>query len=232
MPRPPLLRGLIAVRVPVLLALAGLGSCTPGSVSWHQAKEFDGKHFFLACNVRAEKGSIHDGMYYDTVLLPVGSAVVIRRHVPMAYMTRGDKDPAAAIASGPMVVLGDQQYGIRHIYGRDQQTAADFIRTFAAEEDPTPRLESFPADIQRAIRDAKVMRGMDREQVMMALCRPPAHMTPSLEARSWTYWRSSFDRYYVVFGDDGKVTQVHGANPPEVPPGAGEGAGSLQQGPD
>ena len=185
-------------------------------MKWTDVKQFEGQQFYLSCNVHAEGSEIHDGLYYDTELLPVGTPVTIEQQPLLLGAVSTNRQLPDSRGAIPVLKADGREFRFRHIYGRDRETAADFIGRLVTPESPEALLATFSPEVQRAIRDARVRRGMTREQVLMALCRPPAHATPSLDLNSWTYWRSTFDRYYVVFGADGTVSQLHGTNPPEA----------------
>ena len=51
------------------------------------------------------------------------------------------------------------------------------------------------------------MRGMSRDQVIMAVGYPMTSETPRLDAPLWKYWWSSFGRY-DVYWSNGRVSKV------------------------
>lgn len=69
-------------------------------------------------------------------------------------------------------------------------------------------LGRFTDEERSAIEKGEVQRGMSREAVLVSRGYPPAHRTPSLEAVKWTYWNNRWDNVDVIFGVDGKVTDV------------------------
>jgi hypothetical protein len=65
------------------------------------------------------------------------------------------------------------------------------------------------SDIDRkGIRAGKAIVGMSRKGVRIALGHPAAHMTPSLEENTWTYWKDRHRRLQVVFDAEGKVSRI------------------------
>jgi hypothetical protein len=97
-----------------------------------------------------------------------------------------------------------------HDYGREQESLQQFVNKIVVTEDPKARLATFPAATQDAIRDGKVMVGMTKEQVIMALGYPMASETPSLDADLWRYWVSSFGEYQVLWDGRGRVQEIAG----------------------
>jgi hypothetical protein len=62
---------------------------------------------------------------------------------------------------------------------------------------------------QKGIQQGEALVGMTKEGVKLALGIPPEHATPSLDADTWVYWQSRFNKLAVVF-QKGKVVQVKG----------------------
>jgi outer membrane protein assembly factor BamE (lipoprotein component of BamABCDE complex) len=71
-------------------------------------------------------------------------------------------------------------------------------------------MAAFPPAIRDAILAVKVMPGMTREQVLMAVGYPVAAENPSLDAPTWRYWRDSWSEYQVNFDEKGLVKSVVG----------------------
>jgi len=61
----------------------------------------------------------------------------------------------------------------------------------------------------KAIKNANVLIGMTKKEVLLARGYPPFHATPSLDADQWKYWHHKFSTAYVVF-KNGKVLGVRG----------------------
>jgi hypothetical protein len=76
--------------------------------------------------------------------------------------------------------------------------------------DPRPRIASYPAAIQEAIRQGKVMVGMTREQAIAAVGYPVTSENVTLDAPAWRVWRSSGEEYHLYFGADGRLSSVTG----------------------
>ena len=62
--------------------------------------------------------------------------------------------------------------------------------------------------MQDAIRQGKVMVGMTKEQVIMAVGYPMANETKSLDEDLWRYWISSFGPYQVLWDSKGRVKEI------------------------
>jgi hypothetical protein len=61
---------------------------------------------------------------------------------------------------------------------------------------------------QDGIRDYRPAVGMTRDGILFAMGRPPYHVNPDLNSKSWVYWRNRFVRTAIDFDDNGVVVQV------------------------
>ena len=67
--------------------------------------------------------------------------------------------------------------------------------------------KDFTPEEVKAIREAKVIKGMSKEALIMSLGYPPKHMTPSLERDYWQYWKNRFKSFAVKFDENGLVSK-------------------------
>ena len=58
---------------------------------------------------------------------------------------------------------------------------------------------------KKGIREGKLVYGMSKKGVMMALGYPATHRTPSLDSNTWVYWTNRFTTFEVNFNDKGLV---------------------------
>lgn len=61
---------------------------------------------------------------------------------------------------------------------------------------------------KEGVKAGKVLVGMSKMGVRVALGHPAPHRTPSLQANEWIYWRDRYRTMVVQFGEDGKVVAV------------------------
>ena len=61
---------------------------------------------------------------------------------------------------------------------------------------------------QNGIKQGKALVGMSKQGVIYAIGYPPVNKTPTLDSTTWKYWYNRFNTFDVIFGADGKVTQV------------------------
>ena len=168
--------------VPCVVAIA--------SVSASAQPKYDG---FLCCNLRTDGSWITDINYQEQgkTLIPAGTPVKITGYG--RYRVR--------------VEIDGKKQAIGNDYSRDMKME-DFAQRYVVTEDPSAKLASYPADIQAAIKAAKVKPSMTREQVLMAVGYPVSSENPDLNANLWRFWLSSFAEFQVLFGDDGTVKDI------------------------
>jgi hypothetical protein len=58
------------------------------------------------------------------------------------------------------------------------------------------------------IAQGRPIEGMSKMGVVYAMGYPPPHVTPSLEANAWVYWKSRFDRVRIIFSSDNVVAAI------------------------
>ncbi len=220
-----------AARWVSLLATAWVtASCHQASPPPATPAKLEGPRLFTCCNLHHENEEISDANYWVGKLLPAGTAVRIDQ-------VTGD---------GAMLSAGDVKLRLKHEYGAEEESLDQYLAKILVPNDPKPRIAAYPKEVRRAIEKAKVERGMTREQVLVSLGNPATSLTPSLQAKEWTYWYNPevqpwFNRwaaYRVVFDDAGKVADVVGrpaptaevpilnADAPPPPPAAGKDQGS------
>ena len=150
---------------------------------------------FLCCNMRTYGDSISDINYDEqgTSIVAVGTPARIT-----AYDFRFFN-----------VDLAGKPQRIKNDYSRNI-TLIDFAKRYVVTEDPKRKIASFPPAVGAAIVAGKVMPGMTREQVLMAIGYPVASENPSLDASVWRYWRDSWSEFQVNFDAQGLVKDVAG----------------------
>jgi hypothetical protein len=150
---------------------------------------------FLCCNMRTYGDSISDINYDEqgTRIVAVGTPARIT-----AYDFRWFN-----------LDLAGKPQRIKNDYSRNIPLPA-FARRYVVTEDPKQKMAAFPPAVRDAILAGKVMPGMTREQVLMAIAYPVASENPSLDAPVWRYWRDSWSEFQVQFDEKGIVKTVVG----------------------
>lgn len=174
-------------------AAVALAACsTPGT-----KEELATRTGYACCNLHYQRDKFSDANWNELPFFPPGTRMQV---------TAFQYDRAM------LIVNGNEMY-LRQEYGRAQETLGKFVSKVIVATDPAPRIASWPADVQAAVKESRVMVGMTREQVIVSLGYPPTHATESLDAPVWHYWIGSFDRYQVRWGPDGRVSEITGQTP-------------------
>jgi hypothetical protein len=179
--------------VALLLAASAAGTFFPGAAN---AGGKDGLQLprvgFACCNLRYEGDWISDGNYAVLPMLPAGT--------PIKVVSLGWHKAFAEI--------GGKKMRLGHDYGRAQESLEQWVSKIVVEEDPAPRISSYAADVQAAIKEGRVVLGMTREQAIVAIGYPLTSETPSLDSVVWRHWVSSFEEYQLNWGADGRLADV------------------------
>ncbi|MEO8524288.1 MAG: hypothetical protein ABI460_06185 [Caldimonas sp.] len=149
---------------------------------------------FTCCNLRYDDDWIGDAAYSSLPFVPAGSKV--------RFVDWG-RNRANVLIEGRKMSIGVEEPKLT--------TREQYFKNVVVNENPAAKIDTWPADVQAAVRAGKVMAGMTREQVIVSLGYPRADATPSLDAPAWTYWGDDDAPYSLVWGDDGRVRSIEGA---------------------
>ena len=179
----------------VVLLLAGSALLTLAN-GGAEAADKTGLHLprqgFACCNLHVEGDWISDGNYAGLPMLPAGTPIKV---------TSLGRHKAFAEVGGKKMRLG-------HDYGRSEESLEQWVSKIVVEEDPKPKIAAYPADVQAAISEGRVVLGMTREQAVVAIGYPLTSETPSFDSLLWRHWVSSFEEYQLRWGSDGRLTEV------------------------
>jgi hypothetical protein len=178
--------------------IALVGACHRTRETPQPQRIVDDRTLYTCCNLHYQASDINDANYWVGHTLPAGTPVRIQKLA---------KDSVT-------FTTGDQQLTLTQEHGAKLEPFSQYLDKVLTASDPRPRIGAYPPAVRRAIDKARVERGMTRDQVILSLGYPPAHRTPSLNEREWTYWYNRWVTYKVVFGDSGKVVDVVGRPAP------------------
>jgi serine/threonine protein kinase len=147
---------------------------------------------YTCCNLHASGDWVSDLNYATDTLIPAGSPIRVEDYGRWRVFTELD---------GKKVRIGLD-------YGRSSETLAQYIRKLTVDKDLRFRMAQFPTSIQDAIRAGKIMPGMTKEQLVMAVGFPARHETPNVSAPVWKFWYSSRIQYSVNFDEHGRVKDI------------------------
>jgi hypothetical protein len=149
---------------------------------------------FACCALHYHHDWINDGNYAELPMIPAGT--------PIEVLNYGSNRAYVKVEGKPM--------RLGHDYGRDQESLEAWVGKIVVNDDPRPRIATYPPPVQAAIREGKVMVGMTREQAIVSIGFPLTSENVSLEAPTWRIWRSSHGEYDLNFGADGRITSITG----------------------
>jgi len=173
-----------------------LGACR-SQVSPQLTSEWQNRTLYTCCNLRYEGGEINDANYGVGSMLPFGSAATVLK-----------------ASSGSITFrAGGGDLTLYHKYGTAQETSQQYFGKILVDADPHVRFATYPAQVQSAITDGRIERGMTKEQVIMSIGYPPSHRTTSTEMNTWIYFYNRWITYQVQFGADGKLSNIVGRAP-------------------
>jgi hypothetical protein len=149
---------------------------------------------FACCNLHYDKDWINDGNYAELPMIAAGT--------PIEVVSYGRHRAYVKIDGKPM--------RLGHDYGRDQETLEQWVDKIVVNEDPRPRIESYPEAVRAAIEAGKLMVGMTREQAIVSIGYPLTSENGPLDGPMWKMWRSTHGEYDLNFRPDGHLESVTG----------------------
>ena len=147
------------------------------------------------CNLHYSGDWISDANWTSLPMIPAGA--------PIKVISYGWNNRAAVEIDGKPFRLG-------HDYGRAEESLEKFVSKYVLRDDPRERIARYPEKVRAAIHAGKVIPGMTREQVIVAVGHPPTHQTRTLEAPVWNHWWNRYSRFEVHWDDKGRVEKVVG----------------------
>ena len=106
--------------------------------------------------------------------------------------------------------VGGKPMRLGHDEGRDQESLDAWVNKVIINDDPRPRIASYPAAMQAAIKAGKVVRGMSRDQALVSVGYPITSKTKSVDEPVWKMWNSRRGEFDLNFGADGRITTITG----------------------
>ena len=171
-------------------ALTGAALVLTASVALGGDDTFSG---YLCCNMRTDGSWISDINYDESgkTVVPAGT--------PVKVLGYGHYRVKVEIAGKKQAIGND--------YSRDLALPV-FAKRYVVADNPADKLSQYPEKIRNAITSSRLVKGMTREQVLMAVGYPVSSENPHLEDKVWRYWLSSFAEFRVKFDDQQLVSEV------------------------
>ena len=148
---------------------------------------------YACCNLRHTGEWISDQASGEQAFIPLGTRVLVRN-------VEGYRAEIEA---------GEKPYVMGLDYGRKLEKTAEWVDKLVVLQDPSERLAKYPANVRTAIEAGRLLTGMTREQVLMAVGYPSTYDTPKLDATPWKmYWNRT---QYLIHWSGGKVSRIEAA---------------------
>jgi hypothetical protein len=147
--------------------------CLAAAIVGRAAYPADSVDGYLCCNAFSDGQEISDlnASGADRHRVPIGSPV----HV-------------ASVGKHKLKVdIENKKQQIVNDYSREI-SMQEFLKRWVVTGDPSARIKTFPKNVQLAIADGRLIRGMTREQTLMSLGYPTADDVANLSSKSWLYW--------------------------------------------
>lgn len=148
---------------------------------------------YTCCNLHYDGDWISDANYSDLPFIPAGTPISVTQPARDSYRTY------ATIAGRPFRLGLD--------YGRPVQGTEQWLSQVVVRDDPRINNAAWSLEVRQAIAQGKVMLGMTREQVIVALGYPLPTKTPNLDSNVWRYSQNGSVEYDVRWENE-RVSQV------------------------
>lgn len=147
---------------------------------------------YTCCNLHYEDSWISDANWSTLPLIPAGARIKVT-------------DISSKQAD---VLIDGRKFRIGLDYARKELTMQKLLDLLIAKEDPASRIAAASPNVQAAIRAGKVVVGMTRDEVVVALGPPRADETPSRDTATWNYYTYRSELFVVRFDAAGLVEKV------------------------
>ena len=182
-----------AALVALLAACAGgPGGTQSDALSARSAKTTYLQTGYACCNLRYEGDQIKDSNLGQLPFVAAGTPIRVK--TIDGYVAQVDID------GRPMRLVFEH---------RETETLQQWLGQIIVAEDPRNKLVAFSPTVREAIRAGKLVKGMTRDQVIMAVGYPQTSEKLPLDGPHWRYWWSGFSPYYVYWSRD-KVSRIDG----------------------
>lgn len=149
---------------------------------------------FLCCNLRTDGAWASDSNYQE------GGKQMLAAGTPVKPLDYGRYRVYIEVNGAKQAIGND--------YSRSM-SMPEFARRWIVAQDPNVEIAKWPADVQKAVRTARVLPGMTRQQVFTAIGYPMSSENPNLDADTLRYWLTSFAEFQIVFDND-RVREIVG----------------------
>ncbi len=134
--------------------------------------------------------------YLDGKILPVGTEVNIEQ---AKYRAEDREDIVEFVVASTRMRFTI----VHHKRWRDKDDSLHrLMKEMFTDKNFDEQTKGIPADMLSAIRSGKAIKGMTREQTIMALGPPSSHRTKDRAHSTWMYWYGPEKTLRIIFGKD------------------------------
>lgn len=174
----------------VFVAALSLVGCRSSSLTGEFAGRATDTDYYTRYSLQYEKGKHVTTNYRTGILLPANSKVT--------FVAGNNKRLKLRLENGTELLVDN----VAKHTGESMEQAFDKLLS------PTPLdLGQFTDSEREAIALGQVRKGMSRDAVLTAMGYPPVTGTPTLESRTWKYWRNRWATFLIVFDDQWRVIE-------------------------
>ena len=152
---------------------------------------------FVATNLHYDGDWISEVPKLQLPLIPAGS---------MLKVVDWGKNRANVLVDGRKMRVGIDESG-------EAETIEKLIARITSPTDPRLAISAYPESVRSAIRLGRVLVGMTKDQVLIALGRPRVDLVPNLDASEWRYDISEYGPAYLQFDDKGQLKELDASRP-------------------
>jgi SmpA / OmlA family len=158
------------------------------------AKAMEGAGY-ACCNLRYEDKWIDDTPWPHLPFVPAGARIKVLDY---------SRNEVAVLIEGRRMRIGNS-------FSRGAESMQEMVARLVLPKDPRPTIAEWDSPVRDAVAAGRVLPGMTREQVEVALGRPRYTGTRSLNSKDWLYHLTNGEEAFVVFGADERVKEVDGS---------------------
>jgi len=146
---------------------------------------------YTLVNLHPDKTRLYDVNYQRSGFIPLCSRVRIDQQDPK-------------VVRFTVLETGQRYEYVHHHVIPDFQANVDRVFGYSCVQGRAATLSSLD---QQGIREGRVLPGMTKEGVILAIGYPPEHATPSTASNDWRYWTGKLSTMVVQF-QDGRVSNI------------------------
>ncbi len=191
----------VIIGLSILAILSGMGC----KHSTSQAVSFitPGEKYYLACNLHADPSN--NRLYSVNYQVPGN---LLKWGTPVQILTASRKE----------IVFRNLDNNLKYHYYIHKRTLRvtslhkHFNRVFTKNiQQLKAKVASLSSVDKQGIEEGRVLIGMSKQGVIIAIGYPPEFATPNpMHSNRWHYWYNRWSQFFVTFGKNGKVIDITG----------------------